>query len=382
MQFQYSAKNIDGKASTGFVNAEDFEQAKSQLESMGFSIDYLKESDSTEVKSSNFAKYKFKGTNKDGKTVRGTIESENITSGIARLIDEYELVVELFGIETLSDQEFQETNAKVLEVTEQLKNRPEPKVPTETKNKKFEVSKEVDYVENLMSLINYILNRFDQYLKPSSKTELQESLAIFEKTRYSDNKEKLQSQAKDLINHILNDDLFQDEYDLEDSPEINNLHNQATELLFIEDTPATQILKSINIIFTTKSNLTRKLIWNQTQKLFKSILSKFFQNTKKSHVKKSDFQINVKVEKQISDIVFIVTQAYLAFYFLGYLIGNKLKFNFNIFETNFLIYIILLSLFTQAALKFDLLINKKHGTNSIIIFTMFAGLYGILITKL
>ena len=30
----------------------------------------------------------------------------------------------------------------------------------------------------------------------------------------------------------------------------------------------------------------------------------------------------------------------------------------------------------------DLLINKKHGTNSIIIFTMFAGLYGILITKL
>jgi len=176
--------------------------------------------------------------------------------------------------------------------------------------------------------------------------------------------------------------LFLEDFDLEESPEINNLHNQATNLLFLDDTPATQVIKSIGIILSTKSNLTRKLIWSQTQNIIKNLLKKFFNNTKKSTVSKKDFEIDIKVEKQISDIVFIVSQAYLSFFFIAYLIGIKMGFNFNIFETNFLIYAILLGLFSQAALKFDLLINKKHGKNSLVIFGMFFSLFGLLISKL
>jgi len=382
MQFQYSAQNAEGKKSSGFVNAENFDKAKAQLESMGFTIDYLKQSDEQNTQSSNFAKYKFKGYNKEGKTVRGTIEAENITSGIERLIDEYDLNVELFAVENATEQEFSQSIEKVEQVKQQLANKPKVEPQTTDKSNSFQVSKEVDYVENLLSMINYILNRFDQYLKPSSKTDLQESLALFEKTRYSDNKEKLQLQAKQLINSILNDDLFLEDFDLEESPEINNLHNQATNLLFLDDTPATQVIKSIGIILSTKSNLTRKLIWSQTQNIIKNLLKKFFNNTKKSTVSKKDFEIDIKVEKQISDIVFIVTQAYLSFFFIAYLIGIKMGFNFNIFETNFLIYAILLGLFSQAALKFDLLINKKHGKNSLVIFGMFFSLFGLLISKL
>lgn len=378
MQFQYSATNVDGKSSSGFVNAETFEKAKSQLESMGFKIDYLKQATENSKSNSKFAKYRFKGLNKDAKTVKGTIEAETIEQGIERLINEFELNVVQFGNAQLTDQELEQTENKTLEIVTQIQSRPKPE-PKPIQKQSFTVNKEIDYVENLISMINYILNRFDSYLKSTKKSELNETLNIFEKTRYSDNKEQLQNQAKDLINEILNDSLFVEEYDFENSPEINNLHTQATNLLFINDKPIQKTLKSIGIILTTQSNLTRKIIWIELLSMFR----KYFQKKPQinSSIKKG-FEIDVKLEQKISDIVFIITQAYLAFYFLSYLIGIKLGFNFNIFKTSFLIYAILAGLFIQAGLKFDLLINKKHGTNSIYLVMTFIGIYITLITKI
>ena len=381
MQFQYSATNIDGKTSSGFVNAESFDKAKSQLESMGFSIDYLKETDESIKKDSQFAKYQFKGTNKEGKTVKGTIEAENVDQGLQRLMQEFELQVELFGDESLDSEQLEATHesiqAKILEI--QSRPKPEIKDKETEKQKSFSVQKEVDYVENLISMINYILNRFDSYLREIKKTELQETLQIFEKTRYSENKDQIQNQAKDLIGEILNDELFKPDFDFENSPEINNLHTQATNLLFIKANPVEKVLKSINIILTTKSNLTRKLIWLEIVKTFKTLIKP------KPQIKKGiskGFEIDIKLEQKIADIIFIITQAYLAFYFLSYLIGIKLGFNFNIFQTSFIIYAILAGLFIQAGLKFDLLINKKHSTNSIYLVLTFLSLYVILISKL
>jgi len=381
MQFQYSATNIDGKTSSGFVNAESFDKAKSQLESMGFSIDYLKETDESIKKDSQFAKYQFKGTNKEGKTVKGTIEAENVDQGLQRLMQEFELQVELFGDESLDAEQLEATHESIQAKIEEIQSRPKPEIKDKEteKQKSFSVQKEVDYVENLISMINYILNRFDSYLREIKKTELQETLQIFEKTRYSENKDQIQNQAKDLIGEILNDELFKPDFDFENSPEINNLHTQATNLLFIKANPVEKVLKSINIILTTKSNLTRKLIWLEIVKTFKTLIKP------KPQIKKGiskGFEIDIKLEQKIADIIFIITQAYLAFYFLSYLIGIKLGFNFNIFQTSFIIYAILAGLFIQAGLKFDLLINKKHSTNSIYLVLTFLSLYVILISKL
>jgi hypothetical protein len=381
MQFQYSATNVDGKTSSGFVNAENFDKAKSQLESMGFSIDYLKETNTETKTSSKFAKYQFKGINKEGKTVKGTIEAENVEQGLIRLMDEFELKVELFGDNSLSPEELSQTSDSVAEKTQEIQSRPKPEKPSngEEKPSNFIVHKEIDYVENLISMINYILNRFDSYLRDIKKTELQETLQIFEKTRYSENKKQIQNQAKDLIYEILNDELFKPDFDFENSPEINNLHIQATSLLFLKANPIERILKSVNIILTTKSNLTRKLIWLEIIKTFKKLIRP------KPQIKKNiskGFQIDTQLEKKIADVIFIITQAYLAFYFLSYLIGIKLGFNFNIYQTSFIIYAILAGLFIQAGLKFDLLINKKHSTNSIYLILIFLSLYVILISKL
>ena len=381
MQFQYSATNIDGKTSSGFVNAESFDKAKSQLESMGFSIDYLKETDESIKRDSKFAKYQFKGINKEGKTVKGTIEAENVEQGLQRLMQEFELQVELFGDESLDSEQLEATHESIQAKIEEIQSRPKPEIKDKDTEKKqsFSVQKEVDYVENLISMINYILNRFDSYLREIKKTELQETLQIFEKTRYSENKDQIQNQAKDLIGEILNDELFKPDFDFENSPEINNLHTQATNLLFIKANPVEKVLKSINIILTTKSNLTRKLIWLEIVKTFKTLIKP------KPQIKKGiskGFEIDIKLEQKIADIIFIITQAYLAFYFLSYLIGIKLGFNFNIFQTSFIIYAILAGLFIQAGLKFDLLINKKHSTNSIYLVLTFLSLYVILISKL
>jgi len=381
MQFQYSATNIDGKTSSGFVNAESFDKAKSQLESMGFSIDYLKETDESAKTDSKFAKYQFKGTNKEGKTVKGTIEAENVEMGLLRLMEEFELQVELFGDTSQTPEELEASKQSIQTKIEEIQKRPKPKID---KNKdatqtKFKVQKEVDYVENLISMINYILNRFDSYLRDSKKTELSETLQIFEKTRYSENKDQIQSQAKDLIGEILNDELFKPDFDFENSPEINNLHTQATNLLFIKANPVEKIVKSLNIILTTKSNLTRKLIWLELIKTLKKLIQP--KTTIKKNISKG-FEIDIKLEQKIADIVFIITQAYLAFYFLSYFIGIKLGFNFNIYQTSFIIYAILAGLFVQAGLKFDLLINKKHSTNSVYLVMVFLSLYTILISKL
>ncbi len=391
MRYQYSAKNNQDQISTGFVNANSPAEATKQLESLQFQVDYLKEVSESEGNKSHYSKYKFRAKNKESKTVKGTIESQDMESGIRRLMQEYDLEIELFGDQQLSDQELELNKDNIQKLIANIKTRPINENTSKTEdlnsqeNSEFKVSKKIDYVENLISMVNYILNRFDSYLKTTAKTELQETLNIFEKTRYSENKEQMQNQAKDLIKEILNDQLFKDNFDFQDSPEINNLHTQATSLLLLSfKNPAQKAIQVLNLLFTTKSNLTRQIL---IKKIQNSILEIFKKKLKSNKLDvKKDFtnvlSINSKIEKKLYDIVFIVTQAYLGFYFLAYLVGTKLEYNFNIFESQFIIYAILASLFVQAALKFDLLINRVHKLKSIYLITTFLVLYVALIWNL
>lgn len=391
MRYQYSAKNSQNQISTGFVNANSPAEATTQLESLQFQVDYLKEVSESEGNKSNYSKYKFRAKNKENKTVKGTIEATDMESGIRRLMKEYDLDIELFGDQNLSDQDLELNKGSIQELIADIKTRPINEKTSKSEdldsqeNSEFQVSKKIDYVENLISMVNYILNRFDSYLKNTSKSELQETLNIFEKTRYSENKEQMQNQAKSLIKEILNDELFKESFDFNDSPEINNLHTQATTLLLLSfKNPAQKAIQILSLLFTTKSNLTRQIL---IKKIQNSILKIFKQKLKSNKLDvKKDFtnllSINTTIEKKLYDIVFIVTQAYLGFYFLAYLVGSKLEYNFNIFESQFIIYAILASLFIQAALKFDLLINKVHKLKSIYLMTVFLLLYIALIWNL
>lgn len=415
-KFQYTAINQQGKSLNGIIESDSPENARKKLSTLKLTIVDLQQLPDSFNEEANFSKYKFQGTNKEGKTVKGTISSSNLVNAFKKLIDEYELQVEKIASINASPEEFDFSASKIpqlYETTQKLNKNIASDSSINEFNKEQEKAKFQKIVEEIINLIRTILSNYSHKLKPDAIQFLQKYEIHLNKIKFSDNVENISNSALKVLEQLQNSENFlhiteslEDEMSLQTNysilaKKIKKFQNKEDELgsivskflnkLGIKTNQADATNNSLwiylEILFKTKSNQIRK---GATLEFFKNLFKKtttpIQSNEQKSKLKFHTPKLS-DLEENLKSISFWLLISLISFYFIGNFISQKLpKIQvspiFNIYNSKVFIYLFIAVLLFHSSLVFKELLNSKKFPVPKIIYPLLSILYILILLNL
>ncbi|MBT6068816.1 hypothetical protein HOG48_03600 [Candidatus Peregrinibacteria bacterium] len=208
MQFQYTAINNENKKLNGFINAENEEDARNQLNNLGLAVlgIELKDSEDTEDEE----KLKFEALDKNGKKIIGTIPSTDKNEAFKRLIEEYNFqILALYKLDaTEEEKELSRTEIGALQNNYELKKAEEatPGILTEEEKKvKEELLNEVKFV---ITKVNEILEKFTDEIKPAEIKNIEAMRDKLLRLKSSNNLNFIKQTCEELLKIIQKKEIY------------------------------------------------------------------------------------------------------------------------------------------------------------------------------
>jgi hypothetical protein len=418
-KFQYTAINQQGKSLNGIIESESPENARRKLSSLKLTIVDLQQISDTNLENQNFSKYKFEGTNKEGKNVKGTISSSNLVNAFKKLVEEYELNVSKIASLSSSPEEFDASASKVpqlYEVTQKLSKNVESDTSINEYNKEQEKVKFQKLIEEIINLVRTIQSKYSHKLKPEAIQFLQKYEIHLNKIKFSDNVENISNSALKVLEQLQNSENFlhlteslEEEMTLQTnysllSKRIRKYQNKEDELSSTIQKLLSKIgFKSKNndngvkanplwiyleILFKTKSNQIRK---GATLEFFKNFFKKINKTTAEPLQNKSKFKLQTpklnSLELNLKSFSFWLLISLISFYFVGNFISQKLPRVevspiFNIYNTSLFIYLFTGVLLFHSSLVLKEYICSKYFAGEKIIYPLLSILYILILLNL
>jgi hypothetical protein len=214
MQFQYTATNTEGKQLKGVINSNTVEEARAQLNQLGFSILEITETQAVPTEKSTLQKYEFEAFDKTGKQVKGTIPAKTPLLGYKRLADEYHFTITYLAPINATPEEKQ---AMRLTGLQELKNqydldqnqKPSAEVPA-SEDPKLLAEKELllKDVDKMLQQIRELLTRFETKISPEKRAEIEGMIDKLLRIKSSNNLEYIRHTSKELLQKIQEDEIF------------------------------------------------------------------------------------------------------------------------------------------------------------------------------
>lgn len=220
MQYQYTATNTEGKQLNGVINTASEDEARTQLNNLGFSILSLQESQNTIETKADLTKYEFEAIDKNGKQVKGTLPAKTPFLAYKRLADEYHFTLQYLAATTASPEEKINMRQAGLE---QLKNQydlEKNQHPIEasaplTEDPKFLAERDtlLREVDRILKEVNTLLARFETKISPEKRAEIAGIIDKLGRIKSSNNLEYIRHTSKELLKKVQEDEIFLAEQD-------------------------------------------------------------------------------------------------------------------------------------------------------------------------
>jgi len=207
--FKYIVANKEGKKLSGSVESTDLMTARSELNSLGFSVidleeikeDLSKKSDSSAVTD----KFVFEAVDKHSKLITGTIHGKNEEEAYSNLRTKYDLTVTAIWPYGSSETEIAEARTegtrKLQELfVEEEKTTSEGSAISLEDKKIEEMAK--GKIERILKAVNDILTQLEKDIDPDQKAEINKKLDKLLRIKNSKNIQYILDTAEELLNFL------------------------------------------------------------------------------------------------------------------------------------------------------------------------------------
>lgn len=222
-QFQYTAVNQSGKKLNGIVSAENEEEARKQLGSLGIAILSIQKNSETPVESatnepgttSEFSKFEFEAFDKMGKKVVGSIAASSRYKAFQRLVDEYAFEVSYVIKAGASEEEKEKAKHEDLSILKaeyinEAKAKGQSPQEAGNTNLEFEAKRQtlLKKVDFILNKIKEILANYNENIKPENKKIIQDYIDKLLRIKSSTNLDYIEHTSEELLKKVQDQELF------------------------------------------------------------------------------------------------------------------------------------------------------------------------------
>ncbi|MCK5461030.1 hypothetical protein KAI58_03530 [Candidatus Gracilibacteria bacterium] len=225
-KFYFQAVTAEGKQISGYVSAENENEAHKKLRESNMSVLTLEEKKDSDNKK-NVDIFDFEGINEVEKTVKGTIEASDIYSAFKKLKMEYKINL-LYLIpsnvdpkekEFLKEEGIDEELEKALqlEILQAKKNigkkhkkvvSRESEIKQVLQSRKKEISFMQEKIDSILGEFIPLLHENEDYIDPAKKREIEERIDLLSRLKHSNSIEHLKNLTKNLLKQMESDEIF------------------------------------------------------------------------------------------------------------------------------------------------------------------------------
>jgi len=203
--FKYTVTNKKGRKLNGTVEAPSEKTAREELNNLGFSILFLKETKELPKAKDNRTKFVFEAMDKNSKMVSGTIPGKNEEEIYEKLKSEYTFTVTAIWALPASDKQIQEARLKWQKrLREELlsidtkKNNSSEKELANQKETVFTKHK----IESILAEVNKLLQNYEEKFQPDQTKKIKKKINKLLRIKNSTNLQYILSTAEDLLKFI------------------------------------------------------------------------------------------------------------------------------------------------------------------------------------
>ncbi len=215
-RFKYIIVNKENKQLSGVIDTPSEDEARKELQELGFSIVSIREQKESEKEEAGTV-FEFKGIDKENRKIKGTIKSESRYKAFKRLISEYELDVRYLAQANLKPKE---KTRQIEEGTKELMKKYQEEVKKNTdlfhKKKLKKVDRNFEKEKALvMRQVDFVLNKvkdavesFAQELNANDKQKIKDYVNKILRLKNSTNLDYLKKTTEDLLKFLQKAEIF------------------------------------------------------------------------------------------------------------------------------------------------------------------------------
>lgn len=215
MQFQYTATNTEGKELTGVINSDSEENARKQLNDLGFSILEISETQTALPEKGNLEKYEFEAIDKTGKQIKGTIPAKTPLLAYKRLANEYHFTIDYLAPLNATPEEkinLRQTGTQELknqyELDQNQKQSPIDNALTEDPQFLMEKEMLIQEVNNVLQKVKFLLAQYETKISPTKRAEIEGTIDKLLRIKSSNNLDYIRHTSTELLKKIQEDEIF------------------------------------------------------------------------------------------------------------------------------------------------------------------------------
>ncbi len=223
-KFYFQAVDSDNRRISGSIFAENEQIAREKIKKQGLALFNIEKYDESKAKTKDgLMRFEFRGTNPDGKPVRGHIEAINAYEAFKKLKRDYDFFLTSVVDTNLNYEEKAKQIAKGIP-DEWLRLYEEESFAFKKKKKKKKVEtveisekdqKELEFYSHEIGImskeIRELLDKSSDYIERSKKEEILQRLGLLERLKQSNAVDHLKNLTHKLIDQISDDKLFIEE---------------------------------------------------------------------------------------------------------------------------------------------------------------------------
>lgn len=213
--FRYTVVNKENNQLAGEIDAPSIDIARQELKELGFSIVAIEETKAGKLEPGTV--FEFKGKDKEHRTIKGTIKSEDRYKAFKRLIKEYELDVQYILQQDLDEKEkaklktegikplMKQYQEEVMKNTDKYHEKKFKKIDRNFEKEKALIMRQVDYV---LAKVSEAVDGFAKELNPEHKQKIKDYVNRILRLKNTTNLEYLKNTSRDLLKFLQNAEVF------------------------------------------------------------------------------------------------------------------------------------------------------------------------------
>jgi hypothetical protein len=212
--YSYTVLNKKGEKLTGAIEANDLGGARENLNKLGFSIVAIEKAPEDSKNSKGIKTFEFEGIDEEGKSVEGTIKSQDKTSAYKKLKTEYGLEVKYLIDSSLDEnQKIKERNKGVSDLEVIL--RKESREIKEKESKYAFVEHKEEHEKKLREKTEFVIKRLETFMKeyasaiePQKFETLKKEKDKLLRIKSSKNTEYIKTTTEEILQLIQEEEFF------------------------------------------------------------------------------------------------------------------------------------------------------------------------------
>ncbi len=201
--FKYTIANKQGKKLSGTIEATDEKSARSELNSLGFSVLILRETaEPLSPENPEFIKFFFEAIDKNSRIVSGTIPAKSEEEAFLKLKNEYNLTASAIWQQNSTPKQIEDARQKGSgKLQEEIVKKEQMSVDDESEEKQQEAGSRVK-INNVLNEVSTLLKTFDKDFNPQQKAEINKKIDKLLRIKNSTNFDYILETANDLVKFI------------------------------------------------------------------------------------------------------------------------------------------------------------------------------------